>query len=882
MRTLFVWKSVSDGARHVGALVVSILVLFPPVAAGQAAENAVGTVGPATVWITPGSKARIRDPWILLRYHERQEADAPISIEVEVRSEGALGERRIAAEIFDENETTVFEGELFLDVEEGATVGRFWWSLDSLPDGRYTARVTLWRTNLLMDSVQELVVRKLSPATVSAVKARAGSRVKTFLEHLHERGMVNSAYHDVRVKLLEDYSVYLEKAPLDSRLTYDISSYLLDTVRSLSAQIAFGARIGELADARVPKPEPQIAIKNGSFFDSGRPSFLLGFRSSEPNPRVIERAARYGLRSSAFEITPKDTILEGLETANFRPRFQPVLDAAKAANIKLNWSLAPHELGDRSITGGRTEGGVDIFNPQVRNLMKAHLGAASDYLGASETTLGISLLETPSFHLRGPEVRNAFSSYVENYYQDRFTLNRSWNTRFADFGQVDIWADAPSSAYHYDWQTFHQQLVTEFVKELIDAVRSQAGETPLQIEFDDTMFLPNSARNGLDHEELLEVLDFAAANVIDSAVTERYGFDFVPQTLLYTFLGSLSENKPIYNWGGFTHYESERYESYTFPFVHSSMWEGVITGMDGMSTPAPVFLDDQTAPGGTPFQRPECLDAYLTASVDFQRLAPIIQEFQTAPAEVAILWSPPSAIHNGGDPYLASLVNAYEGTSQANRKVRFISEEQCAEGQLSSVRVLVLPKMVAIGDAAFAAVEDYINNRGVQIRTTSPIPFDAWGKSRDDSFSTNFRTFYLTGDPSPTDFSHAMDAVDYIEDMPFHPMAVNPFDFPLEGVKTRHVELDGEHYLYLINLRKEPVEVYLTGTRQGGRELIRGNDVEFPRLVAPMRPMLIQLGDSVEAEEVETDEILTREDEPTEESDEIPSAVIRPVEQIPG
>ena len=65
--------------------------------------------------------------------------------------------------------------------------------------------------------------------------------------------------------------------------------------------------------------------------------------------------------------------------------------------------------------------------------------------------------------------------------------------------------------------------------------------------------------------------------------------------------------------------------------------------------------------------------------------------------------------------------------------------------------------------------------------------------------------------------------------------------YPLEGVRSRYIGYNEDKYLYIINLRKEPVNCYLTGYSLSGTDLIRGRKVEFPRVLPPLEPMLIRL-----------------------------------------
>jgi len=74
------------------------------------------------------------------------------------------------------------------------------------------------------------------------------------------------------------------------------------------------------------------------------------------------------------------------------------------------------------------------------------------------------------------------------------------------------------------------------------------------------------------------------------------------------------------------------------------------------------------------------------------------------------------------------------------------------------------------------------------------------------------------------------------------PRPSNEYGYLLEGVKSRVVELDGQPYLYIVNLRKNSVRCGLNGPYRGGYDLIQGRTVSFPAVLSPLDPMLIRLG----------------------------------------
>ncbi len=89
-----------------------------------------------------------------------------------------------------------------------------------------------------------------------------------------------------------------------------------------------------------------------------------------------------------------------------------------------------------------------------------------------------------------------------------------------------------------------------------------------------------------------------------------------------------------------------------------------------------------------------------------------------------------------------------------------------------------------------------------------------------------------------------MDAAITAGALPRVTRAVTASGYPVEGIRTQFVYYEGKPYLYVVNLRKVPAHCWLVGSLQTGRDLIRGRDVSFPRILEPLDPMLIELDET--------------------------------------
>jgi hypothetical protein len=303
----------------------------------------------------------------------------------------------------------------------------------------------------------------------------------------------------------------------------------------------------------------------------------------------------------------------------------------------------------------------------------------------------------------------------------------------------------------------------------------------------------------------------------------------------------LAPDKPIINLEDRIVSDEERPGMYTRAYVHTAMWEAAMSGLSGSAAWTWDRSRQLTELQNDLFSVPECLEGYAQACLDLNRVSGIVSAFQAAPADVSILWSLPSKIIFDGDPYLSSTRDAVDGCSFAGYKLRFITQDQCIQTRLADTKVLVLSEVLALSEDAFTVLQDFVAGGGVTVRLGTPIPYNERGHSRHDSLGATQHTLLVRGLNLPTEYMHALDAVIQFGALPPVPRAVNAYQYPLEGVHTRYVELDGEGYLYLVNLRREPVFCHLTGSRHTGRDLVQGRNVTFPMTVEPLSPMLVRL-----------------------------------------
>ncbi|MCL4693116.1 MAG: hypothetical protein KJ060_11475 [Candidatus Hydrogenedentes bacterium] len=388
----------------------------------------------------------------------------------------------------------------------------------------------------------------------------------------------------------------------------------------------------------------------------------------------------------------------------------------------------------------------------------------------------------------------------------------------------------------------------------------------VQVNQSDRVFDAGESAFGLNRETVARFTDIGGCTAVQSLAHPYLALGYPTQSLNYTLLRSLDRDAPVFNtWDSFVPDENVP-ASFLGVAAYALAWEGAMAGLNAATAP----LGKPDGSSQTLLGRPQRLEGYARACLDLNRLAPVVAAFQSAGPEVGILWSLSSKIFDEGIPYLESVKHAYEGCHTFGFSVAFVTEQDCINGALRDLRILVLPEAPSVSDEAFAVIDAYIAEGGITIRQGKPIPYNPRGLARHESLSISARTILIRGEDWPTEYLHALDAACELEGAPPVPRAINASGYPLEGVKTRFVEHDGDAFLYAINLRKEPVPVYLAGSYRSGVDMIGGNEVHFPTVMAPAEPVLLRLDPPDVALVAESDTPLDAE---------LPLGVVEPIQQ---
>jgi hypothetical protein len=858
--------------RHLAFLLAALLL--PVLASAQATTSTPSTTpetAPARYRLESSRSQSLDKVALDVAVDLEQAAQGKIQFLCEVRTELVIREGKVGLVIRNEKGETVQQSTIELPIEPGLNKCRFDWDTRLLPYGIYWARFAVLRGVSTEAVWREVVVTKMAEMPLAEKIEKASNEAAGLKQYIDEKLKDDPApYARMRLTLAQEFAQRARRSFAQSewqRAEY-YANYVLDTTTSVRVRLALANELPEKFSTTPNVDLSRLTVKNGVFYAGERPVFLLGGRGGEELLRDLPRLHDMGLNLAAFDLTPGNAFPAESPQALTLESVGSAFGLAKSLNVSTTVLLSPFKVSDaaaarwpelRVASSGSSE--INLVTPQAREYVAEYLRTALKSLQGQPMLNGVALAQNPAFVFEGPAIRQGFLGHIRELYPNAEEINRVWKARFRNMDELDlIWDpgryDYKSRVgYQYDWQTYNQFLGTDFFRWMSGVASGAAPEVPKFVQVAEDVLAPNEAARGVDREALAGMTDYSGCAISDSPVGGAYALNYPNASFQYTLLRSFAPEKPVYNSGHALLPNEYPYGSKLYPYVYTAVWDGVMSGMNATALSTWTRAPEKEGMDGTLLDRPECLEAYATVNLDLNRLAEIVAAFQQAPADTAILWSMPSKIYEGGDPYLESVKRAYEGCSFCGRKVRFISEDQIRRTGLAGVNILVIPDAPALGseilthksapdaDLTFQAINAYVEGGGVVIRPGNPLPFTARGTSRQDLLGPTPHTILVRGNDTPEGYLDAMDAAYSMGAVDSLPRAINEYGYPLEGVKTRYIEFAGHSYLYVLNLRKDAVRCTLDGPRKAGRDLLQGRWVTFPTQLQSLDPMLLQLED---------------------------------------
>ncbi len=800
------------------------------------------------VWTHPSTYAQSDRISLELVMEPGYPAGAPVKFDYRINCAMGFEKANEEFRVVDAGGKSVHETTAVYDLKSGENKCSFEWNPASCPPGEYKAILSIYYISKKDPVTCSTPLDRASSAAMEAEAVAFDGQLAETAKRVGELAKASGDYPYLHARLALAQEVLAAAHANVSAAKWIEADRDLDYVRqglqTMNTGLVFAASAPELASP-LAKISGRVAPRGASLAADGAPVALLGGvldLTKADAPGRLARMASLGMNFAVLLLDDVEAVAAApFDGAVIRTVLDPVLDVAAEKGVAVVVQLSQDALGhaiQEQAPDIQAPGFVTLSHPALRAALERHVKAVGDAVAGRETVMGISIAEAPAFKFDGESVREQFIAKVREEYPDRQDLNRVWRAHMADYDEITIWGDNSPHAYQnqrsyqFDWQNFQTQLIDETLSSLRAAAGPACPGLSIMISMPDTAFEKGETKYAPDRELAARLMDIDGCTVsAGSSAKIPYAIEYPRAVIHYILQRSYSPQKPVLNLSAGINPAENLDPQRCYAVVRTLLWEALVSGASGLAV----------SPDSPVFARSEATEALSVTALDARRLAGVVSAFAEAPAEVLVFFSESSKIMDNGEPHLMSALYAYEGSSFSGYNVRFATEREIADGALDKAKLLVMPETPAATNASFKKIDEYVENGGTVTRIGTPIPYNERGTSRTDVIRTTGKTVFVKGMNLPTEYLHAMDTATVRNALPTITRAVNSYGYPLEGVHTRYVVVDGTAYLYVVNLRPTAVACQLAGGQHSGRDLIQGRDVAFPRVLPPLEPMLIRL-----------------------------------------
>ncbi len=723
---------------------------------------------------------------------EGTQADLSLAARGAVLSRTSSGERRLSFSVETADGAPVYSIDLSLSVEPGSVPFDVDWPIGGAGEGDYTARLSVFDPTLGEEARGAWRVYLRSEAAVASRVELARDEVARAREAFGD-----AIPPDARQRLALALQA-LAPFPSDDRPLIEADSnahFASETARHVRARLAFGIGKGKNivetpGDAQAPTTAQVLAAAPGQ---------MLGGVVLGDGPAAPERLTGLGF--------------------SFMPLLKPAPGDSLSAPAEFPAMLWMPAAGD--VAQARTP-------EELKSSAEIGIVAA------------VSLWTGPKAAPAGPESREEFRQYLSKVYKDRIELGRAWKRNLAGFEEVDLWPAVTNRAYQYDVQSFQRRRMTRWVSEQLHSAEASVAPAAATVTFTEALFMPGEARTEPIAESLAAMLPVLSVHTAGPLDDTRYAARFPGAQLMYALFHSFAPERPLVALRSVDYSANDRLRMDSEAQLRTIALEAALEGVTSLAVEFPGLEDPVSG-------APEALAGFTGALRDLRGAEEAIAAFRAADAPVVILWSDSSRLLDNGAAHLTALANAYEGCSFGGQKVGFITEGQLAEGQWRAAKVVVLPNVAALAAEARDGLESLIASGAGVIRSESGPVYDEHGRALGRGFSAGANSVLVRGRGEPREYLDALD--DFISRgvLPDSPRAITASGYPIEGVKTRYVETSSARYLYVVNLRKEPVTCRLSRDIGDATNVLTGRPLAFPRRLDPLDPILLRISSETPA-----------------------------------
>lgn len=527
------------------------------------------------------------------------------------------------------------------------------------------------------------------------------------------------------------------------------------------------------------------------------------------------------VKNGGFEEFPNAIVVPDKDYLILTDRLQQdvisTLQAGEAYDVAVNVLLSPHyfpawvldQFPELRNTANKGFLKYDIYHPKAKEVVETYLRAVIPLIKDYRSLHSITLSNEPIYYANlNPVYLPKWQQYIRDVYEgDINELNRIYGSAYASFEDVPMPSALGSNPHSYDYMTFNSRMFSEWHQWMADIIHEIAPDVPVHVKI--MTDLASGLERGTEIEQfsaLSQINGNDAYNLLDN----RPG-SFQHEAIVYDMQRSFNK-APVFNsehhfiQDGDTNYSPDQ-------AIHATalFWQGAIHGRSAST----AWVWERTYDASSPFEgsllhRPDVVAAIGRTNLDLNRLAYEVKALQDTPAQAAILYSAPSALYNSN--YFPALRNSYEALSYSGQSIRFVSEGQVAQGELSRYRLLVIPAATHVTEEVLEGIVSFVEQGGKVLMINS----QSLGKDEHNEAHSSIRqqivvdqALVLDGGATALQIREAALPLLEQESMTAVMLRTPSNGEPVYGVEWRSAYLNGKLLINAVNYTSQPHTVSL-------------------------------------------------------------------------
>lgn len=597
-----------------------------------------------------------------------------------------------------------------------------------------------------------------------------------------------------------------------------------------------------------PKPGT-IKIKNGSFYNRGRPCYFGGYGHFDsviadlPNFPALGMSLIQDGRAGPSSMNADGTLGEGALAV------LQGLDRAAKSGMRDDFLLSPHYYpawgGAPDLASGSIGFSFNIFHPKARDVLAQWAAAMAARLKDKPALFSVCLANEPAYNASGRDQysRPLFVNFLKAKHHSLERLNALYGTAYTNFEQAVVPPCAMPSEVgaeraYYDWVCFNNRMFADWHAWLGSVLKAHGLKAPTHSKICVFQTLDRDKVGwGVDPELICQATDLAGCDAYApySWHSGKYVYDFLGQELYYDLLHSF-RGQPVFN--SENHLSTDGSGPAHVPMNHTRavLWQGGLHHQ-GATTIWVWEMSTDPSLAGNIYFRPANIFGAGRAMLDLNRLAPEVTAINNARPRVALLYSPTSVFWE--EKYKRTVFSIYTALDFLGEPITFVSERQLAAGTAAKVKWLIVPDATHILDTTPAALAAFQKSGGKVLLV---------GK---DSLTRDEYDRPLPGrmdcpiiEPAADDRATAGLLRAMLRPLQTAGLREKPGDKPAWGIEYRVVPLGKSTLVPMVNLNQEARTV--TFPKWAGHtslDLLSGETVNLNSIpLEPMLPRLLRIG----------------------------------------